>query len=86
MQLIKTDDLLILHISLNRITFLKYSEKKILAKKLDSSRSLALLSIEEIETIIGRQIQKEWFGMVWKILEWQKGPSFIVKLLILRFC
>lgn len=66
MQLIKTDDLLILHISLNRITFLKYSEKKILAKKLDSSRSLALLSIEEIETIIGRQIQKR---VVWNGLE-----------------
>lgn len=64
MQLIKTDDLLILHLSLNRITFLKYSEKKFLAKKLDSSRSLALLSIEEIEKIIDRQLQKRvvWDG------------------------
>ena len=63
MQLIQpTDERLLLNLSLNRLTFLRYSEKKILAKKLDSSRSLALLSIEEIEKIINRDIKK---NVVW---------------------
>lgn len=61
-QRIITDEILLLHLSLNRLTFLKYSEKKFLAKKLDSSHSLALLSIEEIEKIIGRQFRK---SVVW---------------------
>ncbi len=62
-QKIITDEKLLLHLSLNRITFLKYSEKKFLAKKLDSSYSLALLSIEEIEKIIRRNFNKR---VVWE--------------------
>lgn len=64
MQLTQTKDLLLLHLSLNRITFLKFEEKKILAKKLDSYYSLVLLSIEEICNFIGRKLQKSviWDG------------------------
>lgn len=64
MQLTQNRDLLLLHLSLNRITFLQFEEKKILAKKLDSSHSLVLLSIEEICKIIDRNISKtvNWDG------------------------
>ena len=63
MQHLRTDEL-ILHLSLNRITFLSYKEKRILSKKLDSSYSLALLSIEEICKIINRSINNrvKWDG------------------------
>ena len=66
MQLPNTDDFLLLYLSINRITFLRYSEKKILAKKLDSSRSLALLSIEEILNLTGHIYRK---GMIWDGIE-----------------
>ena len=60
----KSDNELIFHLALGRITFLKFNEKKILAKKLDSSRSLVLLSIEEISKLIGRKITNrvQWNG------------------------
>lgn len=58
------DDKLILQISLNRIRFLSVREKIFLEKNLDSSNHLALLSIEEIEKILGRSINKRavWDG------------------------
>lgn len=61
---IQNRDLLLLHISLNRITFLKFEEKKILAKYLDNSNGLVLLSIEEISKIINRKISSSviWDG------------------------
>lgn len=64
MLLTQNNDFLLLCISLHRITFLSFEEKKILLKKLDSSYSLALLSIEEIEKIIHRKIfrHKDWNG------------------------
>lgn len=64
MQHIQINDLLLLHLSIGRITFLKFEEKRILAKKLDSSHSLALLSIEEISKLIGREVSNraDWDG------------------------
>lgn len=58
----KPTDLLI---SVARITFLSLSEKIILLKNIDSSQDLALLSIEEIGNICGRQIRKSviWDGV-----------------------
>ena len=60
----QTKDTLLLHLSLNRITFLRFDEKKLLLKKLDSSYSLALLSIEEISQIVHRTFNKRvvWDG------------------------
>lgn len=65
MQHTQTDDYLLLHLSLNRITFLSCQEKKILAKKLDSFNTLALLSIEEILNFTGHQDTKrmQWNGV-----------------------
>ena len=59
-----TDENLIFHISLARITFLKFSEKKILSKKIDNSHTLSLVSIEDIERIIDRKLSKKvlWNG------------------------
>ena len=64
MQHIQNDDLLIFYLSLHRITFLSYFEKKNLLKKLDSYNTLALLSIEDISKIIHRQISSKviWDG------------------------
>lgn len=62
--MLHTDDELIFHISLARITFLKYSEKVFLSKNIDNSSILSLLSIEEIEKLLGRDISKTavWDG------------------------
>ena len=58
------DDFVLLALSLARITFLTFAEKKILLKNLDSSNSLALLSIKDIEIKIGRCIKNRevWNG------------------------
>lgn len=56
MQHTQNNENLIFHLSIHRICFLTYQEKKILSKKLDSSYSLALLSIEEICKFINRDI------------------------------
>ena len=58
------EDRLLLHLSLGRITFLSYAEKKYFAKNLDSSQSLALLSIEEIQKHIHRSLSSRcvWNG------------------------
>lgn len=60
----KSENELIFHLALGRITFLKFNEKNILSKKLDSTHSLVLLSIEEISNIIGRKIsyKAQWDG------------------------
>lgn len=42
-------------ISIGRITFLTFSQKKLLNKNIDSSYELSLLSIEEIEKIVGKK-------------------------------
>ncbi|MCR4580759.1 MAG: DNA-protecting protein DprA [Treponema sp.] len=59
-----SDENLIFNISLARISFLSCKEKNILSKKLDSSRSLALLSIEEIFKFLDRPASSraEWNG------------------------
>ncbi|MCR4735839.1 MAG: DNA-processing protein DprA [Treponema sp.] len=59
-----TDNNDILELSLARITFLSCKEKLILAKKLDSYNTLALLSIEEISKLIGRNFSSRvnWNG------------------------
>lgn len=59
-----TDENLIFHLSLARISFLKFSEKKILSKKIDNSHSLSLVSIEDIERIIDRRLSGKalWNG------------------------
>lgn len=58
------EDILVLNLSLARITFLSTEDKKKLLKNLDSSRSLALLSIEEIENLVGHPVSKKaaWNG------------------------
>lgn len=61
---IQNNDIELLRVSLHRISFLKLEEKKNLLKKLDSSYSLALLSIEEIEKNINRKLKDSvyWNG------------------------
>ncbi len=60
----KSEDFLILALSLARISFLNFNQKKNLLKKLDSPRSLVLLSIEEIFKLAGcgGQSQAHWDG------------------------
>jgi len=62
---IQNNDFKLLCLSLHRITFLRFVEKKKLLKKLDSSYSLALLSIEEIEKILNRKLKNRavWNGL-----------------------
>lgn len=64
MQHIQSDEKLILYLSVHRITFLSYFEKKKLLKKLDSYNTLALLSIDEISKIIHRDFERKvnWDG------------------------
>ncbi len=59
-----SDENLIFDISVARISFLSCKEKNILAKKLDSYYSLALLSIEEIFKILDRpvSVRAQWNG------------------------
>lgn len=60
----KSDSELILQLAIARITFLKFHEKVILSKKLDSLRSLVLLSMEEISSTVNRTINSRsvWNG------------------------
>lgn len=64
MQHTKNDGQRLLDISLGRITFLTFQEKIFLSKNLDSSYSLALLSIEDISQLLGRKLNKRviWDG------------------------
>lgn len=64
MQYTQNKDYWLLCLSLHRISFLKLEEKKNLLKKLDSSYSLALLSIEEIGNLVGHEIKRhaDWDG------------------------
>lgn len=59
-----TDKSLEFEISLGRITFLSAEEKQILKKNLDSSHSLAISSIEDIENLIHRKLSSRviWDG------------------------
>lgn len=61
---IKKNEELIFTLSLARISFLTFEEKQILQKNLDSSQSLALLFIEDIESFIHRNVGKSaiWNG------------------------
>ena len=52
----------ILELALNSITFLSNREKNLLKKNIDSLDKLALLSIEDISSIIGRSTKCEWNG------------------------
>lgn len=58
-----TDSDALFHISLARITFLKFEEKIFLSKNIDNSDNLSLLSIEDIEQLLHRKIGK---NAVWK--------------------
>ncbi len=60
----ESEDFLILALSLARIPFLNFNQKKKLLKKLDSPRSLVLLSIEEIFKLAecGGQSKAHWDG------------------------
>lgn len=64
MQHIQTDDSLILTLSVARISFLDFNQKKKLLKKLDSPHSLALQSIEEIFKLAecGEKLRAVWNG------------------------
>lgn len=59
-----SDDKIILLLSVARISFLSAQEKKKLLNNIDSSSSLALMSIEDIENILERSIHKNaiWNG------------------------
>lgn len=59
-----SEDEILIHLSLGRITFLNFWEKNILFKKLDSSNTLAIHSIEDIENLVGRKLSKRviWDG------------------------
>lgn len=61
---IKSENELILHLALGRITFLSFQEKIILSNKLDSPRSIVLLSIEDISRLINRRLSSRviWNG------------------------
>ena len=54
----------ILRLSISRITFLKFEEKKFLCNYIDNPYTLALLSIEEIEKLVHRSFSKKviWDG------------------------
>ncbi len=58
-----TNEEVILHLSIARITFLSFEEKKKLFKNIDSFNDLALLSIKDISDIVGRPILRaRWNG------------------------
>lgn len=59
-----SDSELLLHISIARITFLTFEEKKKLANNIDSANNLGLSSIEDIEKITERTFSKKakWDG------------------------
>ena len=59
-----TDSDALFHISLARITFLKFEEKIFLSKNIDNSYNLSLLSIEEIEQLLHRSFKNPsvWNG------------------------
>lgn len=58
-----TDKDILLHLSISRITFLKFFEKKILLENIDSADKLSLSSINDIENLIGRNLTKAvWNG------------------------
>ena len=63
-RLSESEALLELYIA--RITFLTFEEKKIFKKNLDSSYSLVLLSIEDIEKLINHSVSKR---AVWNAKE-----------------
>ncbi|WP_407397446.1 DNA-processing protein DprA [Treponema sp.] len=57
-----------LDLALGHITFLTNREKNLLKKNIDSLDNLALLSIEDISSIIGRKTKGEWNGFHVKAL------------------
>lgn len=58
-----SDEKTILNLSLHRISFLSFNEKKILEKNIDSANELALMSIDDISLLIKRGINKaKWDG------------------------
>lgn len=59
-----TEEQIILHLSIGRISFLRFSEKRILLKNIDNSNTLALLSISDIEKMINRKFSRRviWNG------------------------
>lgn len=60
-----TEEQIILHLSIGRISFLRFSEKRILFKNIDNSNTLALLSIEDIEKLVNRKFSNRvlWNGI-----------------------
>lgn len=58
----------VLDLALAGIGFLTTREKKLLRKNIDSLDNLALLSIEDISSIVGRKSRAVWNGMETKAL------------------
>lgn len=58
------DEKLVLRLSISRISFLKFEEKKFLNNYIDNPYTLALLSIEEIEKLFNRKFSNKviWNG------------------------
>ena len=75
---INSENELILHLALGRITFLKFQEKIILSKKLDSPRDLVLLSIEDISNIINRPLRSN--------VIWDSEENLRMAEIALRYC
>lgn len=75
-RLSESEALLELYIA--RITFLSFEEKKILKKNLDSSYSLVLLSIEDIEKLINHKFSRR--------VIWNAKENFRMAQVALHFC
>lgn len=68
---------IILSLSVSRITFLSFEEKKNLEKNLDSPAQLALMSIDDISKITGRQI---------KSTNWNGNENLRISKRVLQYC
>ena len=75
-RLSESEALLELYIA--RITFLTFEEKKIFKKNLDSSYSLVLLSIEDIEKLINHSVSKR--------AVWNAKENFRMAQVALHYC
>ena len=74
----KSDDELLLELSIGRITFLSFEEKQILKKNLDSYHSLVLLSIEDICNIVNHKFNNR--------IAWNGKDNFECAKKSLRYC
>lgn len=73
-----TEEQLIFHLFLSRITFLSCEEKNFLYKKLDSVNRLAISSINDIENLVCRSFSKK--------VVWQPQENLRMARLALHYC